>query len=344
MNKLKKIIYYIKRIFKMDFKEMFKTINKIHKRSGKSRLFIFCDMIYCSFKYLAGYTDYFLFYFEDLTNEQRKTYITRGVNNGYLKTLNNSEYYHFFRNKVEFNKKFKEFIKRDFLDLRKANINKFTKFVKRHSIIMVKPVDQSGGADVAKIVIDKNTNIEKLYEVLLSTKQYLVEEYVRQHKEMNKLCKASVNTLRIVTVRKNHQTTVMLRAIRIGNGIRDVDNFHSGGMYTLFDESGVITKPAMDREGKLYEIHPVSKVHIKGFKIPYYKEAINMAILASQKIEQVGLVGWDIAITNNGPVLIEGNELPGYDIYQSKIHLSEDKKGLKPFFDKVIYGDKNEED
>ena len=309
---MKKIGYYMKRILNMNFTEMFKTINKIHNRSGKSRIFIFFDMIYCSYKYLAGYTDYFLFYFEDLPNETRKTYITRGVNNGYLKTLNDSTYYHFFRNKVEFNQKFEEFIGREYLDLRKTNLKKFEKFLKKHSVIMVKPIDQSGGANVSKIVIDKTTNIEKLYEVLLQTKQYLVEDYVRQHKEMNRLCKASVNTLRIVTVRKNNHTTVMLRAIRIGNGIRDVDNFHSGGMYTLFDEKGVITKPAMDREGKLFEIHPVSNVAIKGFKIPFYKEAIAMAIKASEKIPEVGLVGWDIAITDKGPILIEGNEIINY--------------------------------
>ena len=118
---MKKIGYYMKRILNMNFTEMFKTINKIHNRSGKSRIFIFFDMIYCSYKYLAGYTDYFLFYFEDLPNETRKTYITRGVNNGYLKTLNDSTYYHFFRNKVEFNQKFEEFIGREYLDLRKTN-------------------------------------------------------------------------------------------------------------------------------------------------------------------------------------------------------------------------------
>ena len=339
---MKKIRYYLGRIKNMSFKEFFKTIDKIHQRSGKSRIYLFFDMLYCSYKYLAGYTDYFLFYFEDLPNEKRKTYITRGVNNGYLKTLNNPEYYHFFRNKIEFNQKFKEFVNRDFLDLRKTNLEKFTKFVKKHNVIMVKPVDQSGGANVEKIVIDPQTNIAKLYEVLKSTKQYLVEDYVKQHKEMNRLCKASVNTLRIVTVRKEGHTTVMLRAIRIGNGIRDVDNFHSGGMYTLFSDKGVITKPAMDREGKLFTVHPTSKVPITGFQIPYYQEAIQMALKASEKIPQVGLVGWDIAITDKGPVLIEGNELPGYDIYQSKIHLSETKEGLKPFFDEVIYGTKKD--
>ena len=165
---MKKIRYYLGRIKNMSFKEFFKTIGKIHQRSGKSRIYLFFDMLYCSYKYLAGYTDYFLFYFEDLPNEKRKTYITRGVNNGYLKTLNNPEYYHFFRNKIEFNQKFKEFVNRDFLDLRKTNLEKFTKFVKKHNVIMVKPVDQSGGANVEKIVIDPQTNIAKLYEVLKS--------------------------------------------------------------------------------------------------------------------------------------------------------------------------------
>ena len=55
---------------------------------------------------------------------------------------------------------------------------------------------------------------------------------------MSKLCPTSVNTLRIVTVHKNGKTTVMLRAIRIGNGINPVDNFHQGGMYSLFDDKG----------------------------------------------------------------------------------------------------------
>ena len=84
---MKKIKFLFKRLFTMDYTAMFRTINKVHKRSNKNRVWLFFDMIYCSIKYLAGYTDYFLFYFEDLTNEQRKTYVTRGVNTNYIKNI-----------------------------------------------------------------------------------------------------------------------------------------------------------------------------------------------------------------------------------------------------------------
>ena len=180
---------------------------------------------------------------------------------------------------------------------------------------MAKPVDLSGGYGVEKIVIDKNTNLKDLYDRLLKDHKYLIEEYIIQHHKMSELCAASVNTLRIVTVTKNGKTHVMLRAIRIGNGINPCDNFHQGGMYSLFDENGKITKPAMDREGKLFINHPVSNMKIEGFEIPYYKESLELVEKLSKKIPQIGMAGWDIALTEKGPVLIEANELPGYDIY-----------------------------
>ena len=338
---MKKLIYYIKRVFGMDYKAMFKTVGKIHKRSKKSRILLFFDMFYCSFKYLAGYTDYFLFYFENLNKEQRSTYITRGVNNNYIRLLNNREYYKYFSDKILFNETFKDFIGRDYLDLNKASLDEFKKFIKKHSTVMVKTVDGSGGYGVSKVETNSKTNLKKLYEELIEKKQLLVEECVKQHKDMSKLCASSVNTLRIVTITKNNKTHVMLKVVRMGNGINAVDNFHSGGMFSIFDDNGVITKPAVDREGNVIEIHPFTKVKIEGFKIPYYKEAIDLVIKASKVIPEVSYVGFDVAISDKGPIIIEGNELPGYDLYQSKVHLSEDKKGLKPLFDSVVYEKEN---
>ena len=338
---MKKIKYFIKRIFHMDFSSMFDKIEKVHKRSGKSKIVIFFDMIYCGMKYQAGYMDYFLFYFEELNSKQRKTYITRGVNDGYLKKLNDPNYYHYLRDKLEFNKRFKKYLNRDYLDLSECSYEDFEKFTEKNKVFMAKPVDLSGGYGVEKITLTKKDNIKKLYKRLVDEHKYLVEEYIIQHHKMSELCPTSVNTLRIVTVHKNGKTTVMLRAIRIGNGINPVDNFHQGGMYSLFDDKGIITKPGMDREGILFEKHPTTGVQIEGFEIPYYKESIKLVEKIAASIPEIGMAGWDIAITEKGPILIEGNELPGYDIYQSKIHLNKNKEGLKPFFDKVIYGDDN---
>ena len=184
----------------------------------------------------------------------------------------------------------------------------------------------------------KNLNtVQKLYEQLKNNGQILIEEYVKQHSKMNALFPYSVNTLRIVSAYKDGKVTILFRAIRIGNGKNVVDNFNHGGMYSVINEKGIIEKPAIDKNSNIYEVHPVTKTSIVGFEIPYFKEAIKMVKEAAKVVKEVGLVGFDIAITENGPVMIEGNQLPGYDIYQSKIHLNEDGTGMKPFFDEVIY-------
>lgn len=333
MNKVK---YYFKRLFSMDFKAMASSIKEVSKRSHKPRIYIFFDMIICSIKYQAGYMDYKVFFFENLTKFQRKTFVTRGVNNGYIKTMNNSLYYDWFNNKIKFNEKFNEYLGRDYMYLR-SNLEEFTKFFKKHKVIIVKPVDLQCGKDIRKIEYNEVSNIKNLYMRLVGKKQLLIEECVKQHKKMNELFPNSVNTLRIVTAYKNKRVYVLFRAIRIGNGKNVVDNFNHGGMYSVVDEHGIIYKPAIDKKGNVFEYHPVTNTKIEGFEIPYFEEAIEMVKKAAKVIPEVGLVGWDIAITNKGPVMIEGNQLPGYDIYQSKIHLNDDGTGVKPLFDKVIY-------
>lgn len=334
-------MYYIKRLFSMNYKQMLTTIDKVHKRSGKSKIFIFFDMILCSIFYQAGYMDYYVFCFEDLKPKIRKTFITRGVNNQYIRTMNNREYYHLFDNKIEFNHLFQKFLHRDYLDLNTSSLEEFQIFTKKHPIFMAKPVDLQCGKGIEKIKVKENTNLKNLYQKLIENKQVLVEEYVLQHSKMNELFPYSVNTLRIVSAYKNGKTAILFRAIRIGNGKNVVDNFNHGGMYSVVNEKGIIEKPAIDKNGVIYTEHPVTKTEIVGFQIPYFKEAIAMVKEAAKVVPEVGLVGFDIAITEKGPVMIEGNQLPGYDIYQSKIHLNSDGTGMKPLFDQVIYGKNN---
>ena len=54
---------------------MFKAIEEINKETGKSKFLIFNDIIYCGFKYQAGYSDYKLFKMYDMNNKERATRI-----------------------------------------------------------------------------------------------------------------------------------------------------------------------------------------------------------------------------------------------------------------------------
>ena len=89
---MNKLVYYIKRVFNLNFKNFFKTINKISKRSKKLGIIIFFDIVLSSVLYGSGYVDYDLFCFENIPFKKRKTYITRSINNQYIKKLNNRKY------------------------------------------------------------------------------------------------------------------------------------------------------------------------------------------------------------------------------------------------------------
>ncbi|MBP3621406.1 MAG: hypothetical protein J6J16_06575 [Lachnospiraceae bacterium] len=333
-----RVKYYFSRLMRMNYGAMFKAVGEVHKRSGKNRVIIFFDMIGCSIKYQAGYMDYKVFFFENLTKKQRASFVTRGVNNAYIKKLNDPTYNHFFRNKKEFNEKFREYLNRDFIDLDVASYEEFLDFIEANPTFMAKPKDGQCGKDIEKITIDNNTVKTELYNKLKENKQLLLETYVVQHPEISRLFPKSVNTIRMVTMRVNGKTTIAYRVIRIGNGDNVVDNFNHGGMFSVVDENGKITKPAIDKAGNVYETHPVTGTEIMGFQIPRFEEAKALVMKMSEVIPEIGYTGWDICITEKGPVVIEGNEFPGYDVYQSKIHLDEDNMGLKPMFDKIIKG------
>ena len=66
MSKLK---YLAKRIFKMNYKGFFSTINEVHQKNNKNRIYIFFDIIYCGIKYQAGYIDYKLFEMYKMNNK-----------------------------------------------------------------------------------------------------------------------------------------------------------------------------------------------------------------------------------------------------------------------------------
>ena len=86
---MSKVKYVFKRIINMNFKNFFSTIDYVHNKTGKTRLFIFFDCIICGFKYQAGYMDYQLFEMYNMNAKERKTIVTRGKNNAIMKKYRN---------------------------------------------------------------------------------------------------------------------------------------------------------------------------------------------------------------------------------------------------------------
>lgn len=326
--------YLLNRIFKMNFKKMFTTINKIHNKTNKNRLFLFLDIVYCGLKYQSGYMDYYLLEFYNLKNKDRKTYITRGINNRYIRHFNDRNYYHCFSNKDEFNNKFKKYLKRDFIIINN-NEKEFNEFIKNKEYVFCKPRNGSCGKGIEKIKVSEYKD-KNLYKYLESKNLIVVEDLIIQDAEMNKLYPYSVNTIRIVSILNSNKVNIVFAYLRIGSSKNFVDNFNSGGMVVPVNvDTGEIEFPAIEKDGNLYEKHPDTKVSIKGFIIPRFEEAKKLVIEAGKEIKEIGMAGWDIAISNKGPLIVEANELPGHDIYQLPPH-RKTNKGLLEEYHKII--------
>lgn len=329
--------YLIKRIKNMSFKSMFDRVNIVKAKTSKPELLILLDMMWCGVRYGAGYVDYDVIGFYKLNHEQRKTMLTRGINNKFVKELNDKEYWHLFDNKNEFNSTFSKFVTRDWIYPVSNNKKASIEWMKKHKEFFAKPNNGQCGKGIERISLTDDECLESLYEYLVDNKLELLEAPIKQHEKMNELNPSSVNTIRIVTVmNENKGVTILTAFSRIGNG-KHVDNFNSGGMTAKIDvNTGKILEEAVNKKGEIFVKHPETGTRIKAFQIPNWNEAKNMVEEAAKLSPNVRYIGWDVAITPEGVTLVEGNQFPGHDLYQVAEKIKEGQFGILPEFEKAL--------
>lgn len=324
--------YVFRRLLDMNYKAMWNMVNYLHKKTGKSRLWLLKDMKDCAVKYGAGYMDYNLFEMYDLTDAQRDTYLTRGRNNALIKKYNDQSYVHIFNNKDEFNELFEEFLHRDWVLVKPENKDKVLSFFAKHDRFMVKPLDGCCGKGVELVELSRFASPEAAFDALVSGAPVELEELIVQHEAVSAVYPNAINTVRTVSITKDGVSHIICTYFRIGNGGRHVDNFNSGGMVAPVDEvTGIVKDRAIDKNKTLYANHPMTGAAIKGFQFPDWDKAMDMVRQAAVRVPQVGYVGWDVAFGVDGPMLVEGNNFPGHDIYQLPEH-TPDKIGMMDKF------------
>ena len=155
----------------------------------------------------------------------------------------------------------------------------------------------------------------------------LVEEFIIQHPSLNALSPTAVNTVRIFT-QLNRNNAVEILGCRLRISVNStVDNMAAGNLAAPIDEqTGIIHSPAVysDITKPEESKHPITRIPIVGFEIPFWKETIAMVKEAALLHPQNRSIGWDIVITESGPGFIEGNHDWCKLLWQLPV-----KKGLK---------------
>ncbi|MCC6376038.1 MAG: hypothetical protein IT191_03380 [Microbacteriaceae bacterium] len=329
----RRIKYFFWRASNVDWANLRRISKKLSRTTWKPASLIALDMIWSAARHETGFTDYQDWDFHLLKHRDRITYMTHPKSNHIAQLVNQKPFRHFFGDKSEFVKHFAKFVGRDTLDARVSSAAQIEKFVKKHGSVMVKMIDSDGGKGIERKYAKDITDWAGFKDHLLRNQQFLIEQVIPQHPEMAALNPSSVNSLRIVSYFDGSKVHILARVLKMGNG-DVIDNFAHGGMYTMLDENGVALHAAFDVEGDAYEIHPISGIRIPGFQVPLYKEVLELVDTVARIVPEIPYVGWDIAISPDRPVVIEGNYNTG--VFQAKPSLTSQKTGLLPLYRQVI--------
>ncbi len=319
---MSKLSFFVKRLFRMDWKAMWKTTKLLKERSGKSRLWLLADMLRCALKYNAGYVDYKIAQMYRLNDEQRKTQITRGLSNTIVRRMNDKAYWYLFDDKATFNELFKDEVGRGWMKLDESTtVDDLKAFLAQYPDVIAKPLEGSSGVGIERFTGEHWQGREDAFLQELRDKQIgILEERVIQHPRMMEMCPTSVNTIRIATLLGDKKQGIVYAFLRIGNG-NVMDNVDQGGMAARVDlDSGKLLTVGADKQGNTYTEHPITHTPIIGFEVPYFEEAKAMCLKAAQKVPQMRFVAWDVAVTEHGPVFIEGNSFPSHAVPQFAAH------------------------
>ena len=208
--------------------------------------------------------------------------------------------------------------------------------------VFCKPDVGESGKGIARLAKADFESEEAMFRYIKEGGFGVIGEMLVQHDAMKKLYPHSVNTLRIVTLltgTPEHWTPQLIYAVvKIGAGGKYVDNLENGGMFCPIDyETGKITGVGHTSALTTLTHHPETGVELMGYQIPYVKEAIALCKKAALEEPGMRFVGWDCAITPNGPAIIEGNDYPGYDFWQQPEH-TPDRIGLWHVYKELIPG------
>lgn len=205
--------------------------------------------------------------------------------------------------------------------------NKVIELLEMYRGFVLRPIRDGGGRGIKiikKIGNDIFLNEQKCDEgtfkcILQNQQDAVISEYIFQHKYSNEIFDKSVNTIRIITIQEDDgQVKIPIALHRFGTiESVPVDNACSGGIFSMIDlESGVIGKAKSYRTKDTYIYHPNSKSKIEGVTIPRWTEIKEKVTSVANKFPYIKFIAWDIALTDNDIIAIEGNASSDLAFYQ----------------------------
>lgn len=297
----------------INYKRMDDLITYIAEENKIKKAKVYFDFFLNAATRGIGYVDYLKGNYINLSSEEKKDYLTKRNYVRLVKYLNKRGYQMIFHDKVVFNRIFKDYIGRDFIDIREVGYKGFKKFVTGKENVFAKKHNSFGGDGVKKVNL-AGEDLKVLFNQLYNNKQYLIEDTLIQNEYLDWINPKAVNNVRLVTLLKDGEAYVVFKTLRINAGSEEVISCHD--IYMTLDDEGNILGNVVDDECNIYKKHPVTGFKFKGAKIPHMDKALELVKSAAKLVPEMRWIGWDVAITEDGAAIIEGNNYPSFGLHQ----------------------------
>lgn len=278
---------------------------------GIGRLRQMGRMLADSLRYNIAPLEWYQFGFVSLSPEQKATWAGTGTMYEFQLRANPPATRGVLADKRRFYQAYRHFFRHSVWSMEELakNPQLIKSILANNQRLVFKSADGNCGKEV-QIKATSELSAGRLIEWMRSQGFDLVEGFIEQHPALNALSQAGVNTVRVFTLIDQHdQYRVLGCRLRISVNSH-IDNLAAGNLAAPIDEtSGIVSSPGVysDITRSPETVHPVTDVAIEGFQVPYWPETLELVKQASLLHPQNRSVGWDIAITSDGPGLIEGN-------------------------------------
>lgn len=207
-----------------------------------------------------------------------------------------------------------------------------TQLLYRQGALVLKPARGGGGKGVHLVQVGDGdaiylngypVDIGEFLERVTRDGTVLVYDRVRQHNALSQIYPHCLNTIRVLTMTdRDGRPFVACAVLRLGtDASRPTDNWIRGGLCAEVElDQGrlglAVRFPARSDRLDWLTVHPDTGVEISGQDVPQWSAVKELALQAAGLVPSAPYVGWDVALSEQGPLLIEGNSYSGVNLFQ----------------------------
>ena len=284
----------------------------------------FLRAVYGYWAYGASCNEEFYYHFNSISDKEKQEYLTFRTRFFYVNYLNPKTDRAILDDKYALYCKLTPYYFRKMISISKEDdYSSFAQFCQEHESFVIKPVDL-GSADGVRRAEAPHTEegMRELFDQLLSEARsnqkhsswgrgrptMVLEELIRQGEEMARMHPASVNVVRMTTLRVDNQIHLFYPWVKFGANGTFVAAAATHGCCALIDGiSGRLCSDGYNEKGDVFGFHPNTNIRFQGFQIPEWEKLCNLAKKLALEFDTLRYIGWDFAYSDKGWCVIEAN-------------------------------------